>query len=223
MLLWLTAPFSTAAQERPQAVFPETSYDFGEFSQDMEQAHTFIVRNTGQAILNILEVDPDCACTVPAFDKEIPPGAEGKITLKLKPFSVVKQFQKKTRIRTDDPENPQVVLTLTGVSRPVVEILPSHIIRFKGSPNQRHEATVRLVSHMAMPLEIREVRNNQPERLAVALKVEKPGNTYALTVTNQESQPGKYAGKIEVLTNIEKRPLLVIRVFGELYPEAAKP
>lgn len=223
IFLVLAAALPAAAQGKPQAVFPETSHDFGEFIQDREQSYTFPVKNSGQATLRILEVDPDCACTVPAYDKEIPPGGEGKITLRLKAYSVLKQFQKKTRIRTDDPNNPQAVLILTGVSKPIIEITPSHIIRFKGPLKQKHEARVRLVSHMAKPLEIREVKNSLPDRVAVSLKAEEPGKTYVVTLQNQAEQPGNYAGKIELLTNAEKRPMLLLRVFADLYPEAAKP
>lgn len=215
--------WAPAAWGQPQAVFPETSRDFGEFTQDQEQSHAFPVKNTGNAPLRLLEVDPDCACTASAYDKEIPPGGEGRITLKLKPFSVSKQFQKKTRVRTDDPNNPQVTLLLTGIARPVVELLPSHIVRFQGPVSQAHEAQVRLVSHQAKPLEIRELKNNQPERLLVSLKAEEPGKSYLITVKNLAQQPGKYAGKIEILTNIEKRPMVLMRVFADLYPEDAKP
>ncbi len=219
----MTLAIAGAAQGQPQAVFPETSHDFGEFIQDREQSHTFTVKNAGQAPLRILEVDPDCACTVPAYDKEIPPGGEGKITLKLKAYSVLKQFQKKTRIRTDDPHNPQTVLILTGVSKPILDVIPSHIIRFKGPLKHKHEAQVRLVSHMAKPLEVLEIRNSLPDRVAASLKAEEPGKTYVITVKNLAEQPGNYAGKIEVRTNAEKRPMLVLRVFADLYPEAAKP
>jgi hypothetical protein len=223
MLVILFMVFPPSAQARPQAVFPETSRDFGEFTQDLEQSHAFIVKNTGTDILQILEVDPDCSCTAPSYDKEIPPGAEGKIVLKLKSFSVKGPFEKKTRIRTNDPDKPQAMLILTGVSKPMIEILPSHIIRFKGPVKQKYEAQVRLISYLAYPLEIKEIRNNLPASLGVSLKVEDPGKVYVITLKNLAEQPGKYAGKVEVLTNFDKRPMIWLRVFADLQPDSAKP
>ncbi len=210
------------AQERPRAVFPETSRDFGEFIQDREQRHDFVVRNPGTAPLKILEVDPDCACTVPSYDKEIPPGGEGRITLALQPYSVLKEFIKKTRIRTNDPDTPQVVLVLTGVSKPVLEILPSHIVRFKGPVSQAHEARVRVLSHGEKPLEIREVRNSLPDRVQVAVTATTPGREFLVTVKNVAQDPGHYAGRIELATNYENRPRLNLRVFADLGPPAEK-
>lgn len=222
LAILILLPVPLPAQERPRAVFSETSHDFGEFIQDREQKHTFIVKNTGAAPLRLLEVDPDCACTVPAYDKEIPPGGEGRITLALKPYSVLKEFQKKTRIRTNDPDNPQVVLILTGVSRPALEILPGHIIRFKGPAGRTHEAKVRLVSHLAQPLEIREVINTLPDKVQVSVQAEEPGRKFLLTVRNVAREPGNYAGRLELLTNHERRPRLVLRVFADLAPGSEK-
>ena len=34
---------------------------------------------------------------------------------------------------------------------------------------------------------------------------------------------GAYKGKIEILTSSEKRPKLILRVFGDLYPSSATP
>ncbi len=34
-------------------------------------------------------------------------------------------------------------------------------------------------------------------------------------------ETGGYKGKIEILTSSEKRPKLILRVFGDLYPSAA--
>lgn len=217
LLLWVLLPVtSLCAQERPRAVFVETSHDFGEFIQDREQQHAFLVKNTGTAPLKILEVDPDCACTVPSYDPEIPPGGEGRITLALKPYSVLKEFTKKTRIRTNDPDTPQVLLVLTGVSKPVLEILPSHIVRFKGPLTRAHEAKVRLISHGEKPLEIREVRNSLPDKVQVTVTPRTAGKELLITVKNLTQEPGSYAGRIELLTNYEKRPRLTLRVFADL-------
>jgi hypothetical protein len=223
VLLALLPLSSGGAQDRPRAVFAETSHDFGEFIQDREQKHDFVVQNSGTAPLKILEVDPDCACTVPSYDREIPPGGKGRITLALKPYSVLREFQKKTRIRTNDPDTPQVVLVLTGVSKPVLEILPGHIIRFKGPLTQVHEARVRLLSHGETPLEIREVRNSLPDKVQVTVAPKTAGKEFLLTVKNLAREPGHYAGRIELITNYEKRPRLLLRVFADLTPAGEKP
>jgi hypothetical protein len=204
------------AAAQAKVVIPETTHDFGEVLQDKDLGYTFTVKNTGKAPLNILEVDPDCACTVPSYDKEIPPGKEGKVTLKLKPFSVIKKFTKKTRIRFNDPDTPQAVLILTGYAKPIIEITPSHIVRFKGGLNEVHTAEIRFISHMSEPFEIKEFQTNIPDKIDVDIKAEKPGKVYVVKVKNKLKEPGHYAGKIYLTTTVPKRPRLLVRVFADL-------
>ncbi len=47
-------------------------------------------------------------------DRRIPPGGQGRITLTIAPYSVLRQFTKKTKVFFNDPDHSQVVLTLQG-------------------------------------------------------------------------------------------------------------
>jgi hypothetical protein len=214
-------PAAGLAAAQPKAVVPETTHDFGEALQDKEFSYTFTIKNTGKAPLKILEVDPDCACTVPSYDRQIAAGKEGKITLRLKPYSVVKKFHKKTKVRFNDPDTPQVVLVLTGYARPIIEIVPSHIVRFRGGPNEEHKAEVRFISHMSEPWEITEWKTNIPDKIEVGIKAEQAGKMYVLSIKNKQHEPGHYAGKIYLLTTSKKRPRLLVRVFADLFMASA--
>ncbi len=220
-LILTLKPATGVAAAQPKVVVLETTHDFGEALQDKEFSYTFTIKNTGKAPLKILEVDPDCACTVPSYDREIAPGKEGKITLKLKPYSVVKKFHKKTKVRLNDPDTPQIVLVLTGYARPIIEILPSHIVRFKGGLNEEHKAEVRFISHLSEPWEITEYNTNIPDKIEVGIKAEQAGKVYVLTVKNKQQGPGHYAGKIYLSTTAKKRPRLLVRVFADLFIASA--
>ena len=98
--------------------------------------HTFTIKNIGDALLEIKDIDSDCACTAADSDRRIPPGGQGRITLTIAPYSVLRQFTKKTKVFFNDPDHPQVVLTLQGYGKPFIEIQPSHIIRFRGKPGE---------------------------------------------------------------------------------------
>ena len=55
----------------------------------------------------------------------------------------------------------------------------------------------------------------------MTLKPEVPDKVYVLEVRNKGQQSGAYAGLIELSTNSEKRPRLIVRVFGEIYLPSA--
>jgi hypothetical protein len=219
-IAWGVLPIPQAVAA-PHAAIQGTAFDFGQIYEDRALTHTFVIKNTGTSPLNIEDVDPDCACTVPNYVKSIPPGGQGDITLTIKPFSVIHQFKKETKVRLNDPDQPLVLLTLTGVAQPFIEIQPSHIVTLRGSPSDDIRGQVRFISHLPTPFKIIDYRTNIPDRIEVTLKLEVPDKVYILEVRNKGQQSGAYAGLIELSTNSEKRPRLIVRVFGEIYLPSA--
>jgi hypothetical protein len=206
----------TFAEGVPKVEIPETSHDFGKILRDQSPFYSFVIKNTGNAPLAIIEVDPDCTCTLAKYDRHIPPGGQGQITLAIKPNSVEGHFRKQTKVRFNDPENPLVVLAMTGVAQSLVDVEPGRVIRFKGKAGAEHRAQVRLISHLKEPLEIKRYQTNIPQFIKVSLKTEKPGRDYLLEVQNITHEPGNYSGIIELFTNAKRKPHIVIRVFAFL-------
>jgi Protein of unknown function (DUF1573) len=211
-----------AAEAAPRAILTETSHDFGQVFEDRDLSHTFIVRNTGQAPLEILDVHPECACTVPSYSSTIPPGCEGEITLSIKPYSVIHQFQKDTTVTTNDPENREFHLVLTGNALPFIEIEPSHIVRLRGKPGEEVQGCVQFISHLPGPFRITGYQTNIPDKIEISLKAVQPDRVYALEVTNRPANLAPYAGIIELATTSAQRPRLIVRVFGEIYLPSAE-
>jgi hypothetical protein len=213
---WLWAVAAPAAEAGPKVSVPEIAHDFGKVVEDQAMSHTFVIKNSGGQPLKIEDVDPDCACTAAEYDRSIAPGGEGKITLTLKPFSVMHQFSKDTKVRFNDPDHPLVVFTVKGWAQPFIEIQPSHIVRLRGAPGDDLQAQIRFTSHLSIPFKITDVRNNIPDKIDVSLKAEEADNAYVLTVKNKCREPGAYGGLVELFTNAKQRPRLIVRVFGEL-------
>lgn len=215
LLLLCMSPAATASIG-PKAQVPETTFDFGEVFEDRKLTHTFDIKNIGDALLEIKDIDSDCACTAADSDRRIPPGGQGRITLTIAPYSVLRQFTKKTKVFFNDPDHPEVVLTLQGYGKPFIEIQPSHIIRFRGKPGEDLSSQVRFISHLPAPWEIKEIKTNIPQFIDVTVKTEEPGRIYVVEVRNKRQEAGNYAGVIELFTTSGKRPRLIMRVFGEL-------
>jgi hypothetical protein len=216
ILLLLCTPLAALATIGPKAQVPETTYDFGEVFEDVKLTHTFTIKNIGDALLEIKDIDSDCACTAADSDRRIPPGGVGRITLTIAPYSVLRQFTKKTTVSFNDPELRQVVLTLKGYGKPFIEIQPSHIIRFRGTPGEDLRSQVRFISHLPGTWEIKDFKTNIPQYIDVSVKAEQPGRVYVVEVRNKRQEAGNYAGVIYLTTTSEKRPRLIMRVFGEL-------
>lgn len=211
---------AVSAEAGPRAEIPESTHDFGKVFEDKELVHTFIIKNTGDAPLHIKDIDPDCACTAADYDRTIPPGGQGKVTLTIAPFSVLKQFAKHTRVFFNDPDRHQVTLTMSGWGEPAIEIQPHHIVRFQGEAGEELKAQVRFISHLNIPWEISQVTNSIPQFIEVNLVQEERGRVYVLEIKNKSREAGHYAGKIEMKTNAVRRPILIVRVFGDFRPSS---
>jgi hypothetical protein len=134
---------------------------------------------------------------------------------------VVRQFKKKATVTLNDPDQPRIILTLTGVAQPLIEIQPSHIVRLRGNPSDDIRSQVRFISQTSAPFQITQFRTNIPDKIEVNLKPEVPDKVYILEVRNKGQQPGAYAGVIALSTNLKNRPRLIVRVFGEIYLPSA--
>jgi hypothetical protein len=223
-LLALLGPMGVMeAQAQPRAEVTETSHDFGQVREDMALVHTFEIKNPGNQNLLILEVDPDCVCTVANYDRIIPPGGTGKVTLEIKPFSVVHAFTKKTYVRFNASDKSSVNLVLKGHATKSIEIDPSHIVRFRGVPRDNLTAQVKLTSNLPFPWEITRVENSIPDKIDVHLKTEKPGKVYVLEVRNKSRDQGHYVGMIQLFTNVVHKPKIIMRVIADLSPDTVRP
>ncbi len=209
-------PAAAWAALGPRADIAATVHDFGEIFEHQELSHTFIISNSGSATLRILNIDPDCACTAADYDRSIPPGGQGKLKLTIAPYSVLRNFTKETKVFFNDPRHPLAVFKLKGYGKPVIDIQPSRVIRLRGKAGQKITGQARLVSHLAAPLEITNLRTDIPRLIEVNLMAEQPGKTYLLQVRDKTRVSGNYKGTIELATTSRQRPRLIVRVFAEI-------
>jgi hypothetical protein len=206
------------ATARPRAEVTATLHNFGTFNEDQQPTHAFLIKNTGARPLEIIRVHPQCACTATHYDRVIPPGGQGTLTLSIKPFTLRGQFAKKTEVFLNDPDHPKVVFTLKGIVHPLIEVQPGYVIRFRGKAGEILPRQIRLTSQFPESWEISKYKTNIPQFIDVTLKPVEPGRSYAIEVRQKRQEPGKYQGIIELFATVPKRPHLVLRVFGEVLP-----
>jgi len=89
------------------------SYDFGSLEVGEDATYTFVVKNTGDADLELTNVKPSCSCTVADYTKTaIAPGETGFVTAS---YKTAKEgvFSKTVTVQTNTELGP-IVLRLRG-------------------------------------------------------------------------------------------------------------
>ena len=72
----LLAADTPAKAGKPKATIAEPIKDVGTVPKGEKIIHDFVIKNEGDADLQITNVQPACGCTVAEFDKLIKPGAD---------------------------------------------------------------------------------------------------------------------------------------------------
>jgi hypothetical protein len=111
----------------PAASFPEISFDAGEVRVGQEIVHVFPVRNTGNAALHITEVVPSCGCTIADYDRLVPAGGRGRITIRVKTAELPPgRLSKTISVGTDAPDVQRIVLQVKLTVVGALEFLPQN-------------------------------------------------------------------------------------------------
>jgi hypothetical protein len=124
--LWLGALSLTAAPEgAPKIQFEQTVYDFGKTSQVATVSGVFKFKNVGDAILKVEPPKPSCGCTIAELKTDtLQPGETGELPFTLNLGLVKAQFEKHIAVKSNDPETPEVTLSIKADYTPLYDINP---------------------------------------------------------------------------------------------------
>ena len=135
-LIAATFPAQSVAQGKPKAVAVEAVKDVGTVPKGEKIVHDFMIRNDGDAVLEILNIQPACGCTVAEFDKTIAPGKTGKVHAVVDTSTFGGPIAKGLSVFTNDPATPQIELTVRAKVEPYIAVKPGYAryVTVQGEP-----------------------------------------------------------------------------------------
>ena len=146
------------------------------------------------------------------FDREIPPGGEGKITLKVDLKGYQGTVTKSATVVSNDPQNSRTVLVVKATVKNVIEVRPAGTVSFRGMADQQTEKAIDIIGASEL-FHITSVESNLEEKIAYRLETVEEGKQYRLKVSNRLQQ-GRYSGFIKLHTDLVQKSDVVIRVSG---------
>lgn len=209
---------------KPSAELAQPFYDFGEMVLGETGTHEFVIHNSGAGPLRVAKGRSTCKCTIPSMDGgEIGPGKDITVTLNWTPVAMDRQFRQEAVIWTNDPQNPQLTLTINGAVMPEVYLAPEGSLSL-GDVNQGEPKTVvgQVFSRKSKELTVEPV-DTAEEVLSVEIVPSSPEDLktwdavmgYDIKVTARPSdEVGVIREAIRFKTNIATSPEFSWRVTG---------
>lgn len=107
----------------PKWTIQEASHDFGNVWTGRRIIHPFVIRNDGTAPLRLTKPKAYCSCSqASAYPEVIEPGKTGEIQFTLNLQNKSGPVHETLESTTNDPQNPSLKVTLTGIARTVCEL-----------------------------------------------------------------------------------------------------
>ncbi len=203
-----------ASGPRPIIEIPKMRQDFGEVYERPKFEYTFAVRNRGKADLIISEVKPGCGCTVANFDKVIAPGAEGKIELVLDGTRVHGEFSKTAQVLSNDPEHPELTLTIAGNKVAFLNIVPDGVVYLQGRYDEKVEKSVTITSNEKQPdFKVTKVTSDIDDKISYDVKPGAAKGEYVLHLEKKQEQAMSSSyGTVTIHTNSTNAPETKLQV-----------
>ncbi len=146
------------------------------------------------------------------FDREIPPGGEGKVTLTVHLAGYRGKVSKSATVYCNDPQTPRVSLSVSAKVVPFVDIRPTDTVVFRGAATVLKPQELEVESAKA-PMRILRVESDLEKEVSVKIDPIVEGTRYRVVVANQADH-GNYSGRIRLITDHPQKPEVVISVRG---------
>ena len=194
--------------------------DFGEQWGSEDLTHSYVIRNEGDQVLKIERVKPSCGCTLAGqYDKEIAPGAEGKVPISLKTSKLHNKFTKYITVDCNDPVTPSLRLKITGTIKQYVEADPARITFSHITEDSTHTGRTRITANTDEKLELSFESEQQIGPFHAELAEIEPGKVFELVV--QANPPYQYElnqANFVLKTSVSKQETVEVVVTAYLPP-----
>ena len=227
-------------QGKGEAVFEETTYDFGTVLEGSEVIHNFKFKNEGNGTLEITNLLPSCGCTV-AFKSNdtVKPGEYGEISLRFDTSGREGKTNKEVIVIFKNNDTKELELKLYGIIKPIFDLSPDYVafgmiteeknpeikVEITANPNINEDIKIKEIMTFQKYIKYRiekdkELNNCFNLYLSVdytkLLKEAREGGAFSNPYKDELQDQANFHGWVDVYTNSTYKKKIMVRFSGIL-------
>jgi len=148
------------------------------------------------------------------FDRTIPPGGEGKITLRVNTSDYQGEIRKRARVYTNDPRNSVEVLSIKAFVKVPIYLSPKYVY-LRGLAGRKITKTVRIRVEGNNPLKLEPIHFDLSKKVTYRIEEIEAGRIFKVHFTSIPGPAGIYRGVLKLKTNYPEKPEITIRIIGK--------
>lgn len=201
--IFLAVIFAISTTASAQLKWTKRTLEFHPAVTDTKVVAEFPFINIGTRAVKIDEVKTSCGCTTATLDKQVyAPGEKGKITAVFDIGSRTGIQQKHVYVSSNDPKEPQVMLTFTATIPKLLDVDPIFLNWVRGEELKPKTVTIKVMGNY--PVEHLKITSTDP-RMTTEVKHEAGSRLFQVICTPRPAGQGLSAG-IEISPDYPKDP-----------------
>jgi hypothetical protein len=126
-------------------------------------------------------------------------------------------MKKNITVFSNDPNRPQLMLTVAGAVEVFADIHPERII-LRGNSGQPMRQELVVTPRAGYPFKVTEVSAKNGVNIAYTMREQEApeGKSYIVSVENTKTSPGKYYDTLLLSTDSPLKPKIPIHVYGTI-------
>jgi hypothetical protein len=214
----VTAPAPTNAVG-PKIQFATNMFDFGRVKAGEPVKYTYVFTNTGNALLVINSVQPQCGCTTAGqWTKQAEPGQGGEIPIQFNTANYNGPVFKQVTVTCNVTNQPMLFLQLKGTVFKPYELIPPLAVLNVPPDSEVASVVVTITNHTEEPLMLSAPQSNN-RMFTAELKTNAPGMGYQLTIaTVPPLSMGSVQGQITLHTGSTNPPTISVPAVANVQP-----
>ena len=148
-----------------------------------------------------------------SFDRAIPPGGEGKITLSVRTKGYHGAHRWSAKVNTNDPRMNMVLLSVKAFVKVPIYVKPRYV-RLYGREDVSVTRSIEIKAGLDKPLTLEPGQFNLEGKVTYKIEEVDRGRRYKAYFTSIRGVAGSYRGFLNLKTNYEEKPIVNIKISG---------